>query len=132
MRFLLVMCLALLGSCGIYSNLDSAAKNLVELSSTAKARVDQVDAMLDTLEAKGAQLGVDLKNVVSEGKAVVASSDKNGDGTISGFNEWILVLAGMVGLLLKQTGSDSRRRETIKEIFGQLDSVKSRLPPASP
>lgn len=141
MKYLaLVFLLGLLGSCGLYSNLDTTAKNLAEISETAKVRVDQADKMLDKAETALASVGVEAKAMVAEAKSVVAAADKNGDGQISGFNEWIAGLGGILLLLWRQlNGESERRRETNKALFEKVDEMKklsieqllsSRSPPA--
>lgn len=130
-QLLLVFLLGLLCSCGVYSNLDTAAKNLASISETAKVRVDQADAALSKAEAALASVGVEAKAAIAEAKSAVASADRNKDGEISGFNEWIAALSGVLLILWRQlSGESDRRRETNKALFDKIDQLQSsRSPP---
>ena len=126
MKYLILFLCLLLPGCGLYSNLSKAAENAEAASEKVRVRIDQVDAVLTKVEAK-------VEAVKSDVKSATQAADKNGDGSVSGFNEWILLIGALGAAAWKQlSSSDQRRRETIKEIFGQLDSVKSQLPSYRP
>jgi len=133
MHKLLLCCLLLLPSCGLYSQLHDAVNRVDIATKEADRALQGMQAGLASMGTKGEELAAKLAEV----RTAIVTADKNGDGRVVGMDEWyalVVQLLAILGVGGYAVQTNAKRRENVQALYEQLDQLKDRIretPPAA-
>lgn len=126
MRTLLLSSLLLLPSCGIYTKLNEAVDRVDLATKEAEKALVGVEAGLRQMGEQGQKLA----DKAVEVRAAVAAADKNGDGRVSGVEEWyglVLQLLTIFGVGGYAVATNAKRRSNTAALFEHIDTLKEKM-----
>lgn len=133
MHKILLCCLLLLPSCGLYSQLNDAVNRVDIATKEADKALQGMQAGLASMGTKGEELAAKLAEV----RTAIVEADKNGDGRVVGMDEWyalVVQLLAILGVGGYAVQTNAKRRENVQALYEQLDQLKDRIretPPAA-
>lgn len=133
MHKLILCCLLLLPSCGLYSQLNDAVNRVDIATKEADKALQGMQAGLASMGTKGEELAAKLAEV----RTAIVEADKNGDGRVVGMDEWyalVVQLLAILGVGGYAVQTNAKRRENVQALYEQLDQLKDRIretPPAA-
>ena len=133
MRKIFLSVLFLLPSCGIYTKLNEAVERVDLATQEADKALQGMQAGLASMGAKGEELAAKLAEV----RVAIAEADKDGDGRVSGLEEWyglVMQLLTILGVGGYAVSTNAKRRATAQQLYAAIDQLKDKLretPPAA-
>lgn len=126
MRILLLSSLFLLPSCGIYTKLNEAVDRVDIATKQAEESLEGVEAGLKAMGTKGEEIA----NKVAEIRTAIVEADRNGDGKVSGVEEWyglVMQLLTILGVGGYAVSTNAKRRANAQTMFEQIDNIKAQI-----
>lgn len=126
MRTLLLSSLFLLPSCGIYTKLNEAVDRVDIATKQAEESLEGVEAGLKAMGTKGEEIA----NKVAEIRTAIVEADRNGDGKVSGVEEWyglVMQLLTILGVGGYAVSTNAKRRANAQTMFEQIDNIKAQI-----
>lgn len=126
MRILLLSSLFLLPSCGIYTKLNEAVDRVDIATKQAEESLEGVEAGLKAMGTKGEEIAAK----VAEIRTAIVEADRNGDGKVSGVEEWyglVMQLLTILGVGGYAVSTNAKRRANAQTMFEQIDNIKAQI-----
>lgn len=126
MRTLLLSSLILLPSCGIYTKLNEAVDRVDIATKQAEESLEGVEAGLKAMGTKGEEIAAK----VAEIRTAIVEADRNGDGKVSGVEEWyglVMQLLTILGVGGYAVSTNAKRRANAQTMFEQIDNIKAQI-----
>ena len=118
--------LLLLPSCGIYTKLNEAVDRVDIATKQAEESLEGVEAGLKAMGTKGEEIAAK----VAEIRTAIVEADRNGDGKVSGVEEWyglVMQLLTILGIGGYAVQTNSKRRANAQTMFEQIDQLKAQI-----
>lgn len=126
MKTLLLLAILACPSCGIYTKLNEAVDRVDIATKQADEALAGVQSGLDVLGERGRELA----NVVADARNIVREADTNGDGRVSGVQEWYGLLTQLLALLGVggyAVSTNAKRRTNVQALYARLDELRDQL-----
>lgn len=120
-------------SCTLYTRLSDAVDRVDLATKDAEQALEGVEAGLAQLGDRGRELA----DTVAQVRVAIAEADRDGDGRVSGVEEWyglVMQLLAILGVGGYAANVNGRRRATAQQLFAEIDALKDRMraqPPAA-
>lgn len=120
-------------SCTLYTRLSDAVDRVDLATKDAEQALEGVESGLAQLGDRGRELA----DTVAQVRVAIAEADRDGDGRVSGVEEWyglVVQLLAILGVGGYAANVNGRRRATAQQLFAEIDALKDRMraqPPAA-
>ena len=118
-------------SCTLYTRLSDAVDRVDMATKETEKALEGVEAGLAQLGDRGRELA----DTVAQVRVAVVEADRNGDGRVSGVEEWyglVLQLLAIFGVGGYAASVNGRRRATAQQLYAAIDELKDRVRGTAP